>query len=529
MKRIHNSLNTLATLFLKRDIFYIAIISFLSYLAHLYFIYFLPNLYSLSVWVFSLLPIAIISLIYLNRWYKRKIGVSLIGELLSLDREGGLFQLISRARKLNVDVNRNRSKGWNTAIDSDGVVLGKDENNHVLTSLSDSSHHIICFGGSGSGKTTSVLIPTALRFLGGLFCIDISGDIYRNVQEKRNIALLNPHSHESVAFNIFAEVDAEEDKSKKIILLKQLANLIIPEFEPTKTGDGVYFQQCAHTLFYAALIYYYNKKLDFCDICFEILNHSSKELVSLIKGKDSPPNAKLLIRDFSNIRDTNLASAKQQLDAYISVFATSRPVKRILHRPNNSNQKVISANELEIRDIFLCVPQNELTFFTPLMRLISGIILEYCSTRPLYSKRNILICLDEFSSLGFLDVQKSVATLRKYSTRLLILTQSLADIDNIYGITNRKILLDNCGIKIILGVGDYDSQEYFSKLVGTREVIKKIRTYSNGEARHTYTTEEKLIFSPEDFGYLRDDCIVLLPDGYLKLRKAFFYDEQFLL
>ena len=486
-----------------------------------------PGLVSPVGWGYTLLFLLIMVIIYSARWYKVKTGESLYAELLSPDREGSLRQLIHRARTIHADSDRNKSKGWNTTFDGDGIVLGKNNDNETIASPSDSEEHVLVIGGSGSGKTSAVLIPTAQRFNGGIYAIDISGDIYSKCKCKRNIALLDPHSPNSVAFNVFAEVDTAKDKSEKIILLKKLANLIIPEFEPKKTGDGVYFQQGAHLLFYASLIYYYSKGLDFCELCFEIINKSSKELVSLIKCKDSPPNAKMTIKAFDGLREANLASMKQTLDSYISVFATSRPIKRILHRNNGSEQQVISAKELETRDIFLCIPQREIVFFSPLMRLISGIILDYCSNRLLYNERELLICLDEFSSLGFLDILNPLATLRKHSTRILVATQSLADIDNIYGITNRKVILDNCRIKIILGAGDRDTQEYFSRLIGTHEVIKKTRTYTDGQAQHTYSTIDRPIIAPEELGYLRDDCIVLLPDGYMKLRKAYFFEGKF--
>ena len=486
-----------------------------------------PGLLKPIGWGYTILFLLIMAIVYSASWFKAKTGESLYKALLSPDREGNIFQLLSRARNMYADSERNQSKGWNTTVDSDGIVLGKNELNQIITSPSNSEEHILCIGGSGSGKTSSVLIPTALQFNGGIYAIDISGDIYSNCKCKRDIAILDPHSPNSVAFNVFAEVDAAKDKSEKIILLRELANLIVPEYVPEKIGDGVFFQAGAHSIFYSSLIYFYNKKMDFCEICYEVLNTSAKDLIRLLKDKNSPPNARLAIADFADIKDVNLASMKQQMDSYISTFATSRPIKRTLHRDYGSGQEVISAKELETRDIFLCIPHSEIVFFAPLMRLISGIVLDYCSNRPLYIERELLICLDEFSSLGFIDIINPLATLRKHSTRILVATQSLADIDNIYGITNRKVIFDNCRIKIILGAGDRDTQEYFSRLIGKQEVIKKTRTYTDGQARHTYTTVERPIFAPEELGYLRDDCIVLLPDGYLKLHKAYFFEGDF--
>ena len=102
----------------------------------------------------------------------------------------------------------------------------------------------------------------------------------------------------------------------------------------------------------------------------------------------------------------------------------------------------------------------------------------------------------------------------------MILTQSLSDIEDIYGTEKRKIICDNCRIKIVLSATDSDTQEYLSKLVGTCEAVRKTRTYgTDGEARHSYTTVERPIIRPEEFGYLQDESIVLLPDGYMRLTK----------
>lgn len=510
-----------------RDGVYLLMLTILIEFSSAYLAQVLPSIAKPITLLFLLLGFAVLTLVYLGRWFKIKTGKSLYGALLSPDREGNLIQLISRARKEYADMNRFQSKGWNTELNGEGIVLGKDKENRLVTSPVDSEEHILCVGGSGSGKTSSVLIPSALRYSnGGIFAIDISSDIYNNVRSVRDIAKIDPHSNSSAAFNVFFHIDKEKDKSKKIILIKKLANLILPEFDNTKShNDNAYFQQGSHLLLYASIIYYYSKGYDFCNLCFEIISKTGKELISMLKGKDSPPNSKLTIKSLADIRDINLASMKQTLDAYISVFATSRPVKRILHRKSKTYQAVISADELEERDIFLCIPQREIVFFSPLMRLISGLVLDYCGSRPLYPERKILISLDEFSSLGFLDIINPLANLRKHGTRIMILTQSLADIDDIYGMNKRRTIFDNCSIKIILSAKDLDTQEFFSRLIGTYEEEKQTRMYSDGESRHSYTTVEKPIIPPEELGYLRDDCIILLPDGYLKLKKAYFFED----
>ena len=55
----------------------------------------------------------------------------------------------------------------------------------------------------------------------------------------------------------------------------------------------------------------------------------------------------------------------------------------------------------------------------------------------------ILFCLDEFASFGKLQITEALRKLRKRHIRIMVLTQSLADLDMIYGKDERKGMLGN--------------------------------------------------------------------------------------
>ena len=50
----------------------------------------------------------------------------------------------------------------------------------------DGEGHIAIFGGSGQGKTSALLIPSLRVWQGPFFCIDISGDISKNVPGEKS-------------------------------------------------------------------------------------------------------------------------------------------------------------------------------------------------------------------------------------------------------------------------------------------------------------------------------------------------------
>jgi len=110
-----------------------------------------------------------------------------------------------------------------------------------------------------------------------------------------------------------------------------------------------------------------------------------------------------------------------------------------------------------------------------------------------------------------------LATLRSKKISVCLIIQSLAQLDTIYGENERKVISDTCAYKAILGATDADTQEYFSRLVGTydKEVTTHGRNsapftgFPKGKSTSTYE-QEKRIIKPHEFGML-NDIILLTP------------------
>lgn len=80
----------------------------------------------------------------------------------------------------------------------------------------------------------------------------------------------------------------------------------------------------------------------------------------------------------------------------------------------------------------------------------------------------ILVLLDEFPLLGKMDaITNALTTLRSKKVTFCLMVQSIAQMDVVYGQDIRKIIVDNCQYKAMLNITEPDSQEYFSRLIGT--------------------------------------------------------------
>ena len=125
----------------------------------------------------------------------------------------------------------------------------------------------------------------------------------------------------------------------------------------------------------------------------------------------------------------------------------------------------------------------------------------------------ILFCLDEFASFGKLQMLDALRKLRKRHIRIMVLTQSLADLDLVYGKDERTAMLGNFKLKVILGCTDTDTQEYFSKLIGDKTSL-----FSTDENK-----KDRPIIKPAELAHLEQDLYVLSDDGAVRLRKNYYF------
>jgi type IV secretion system protein VirD4 len=181
---------------------------------------------------------------------------------------------------------------------------------------------------------------------------------------------------------------------------------------------------------------------------------------------EQDPETRLYLMPFVGIDSRTLSSIMTTLNNYIRPFTTDEYLTTTLSKKN-----VITPGFLEQGyDVFLQLPQEKLEQWK---RLTSLLIQQFCrhfEQRPEGSGKPILFLLDEFARLGQMpQVVHGLATLRSKKLTIMLIIQSLAQLDVTYQADQRKVICDNCDYKAILRVSDADSQKYFSALVGTEE------------------------------------------------------------
>lgn len=421
-----------------------------------------------------------------------------------------------------------RFKGWiknknscvkrSSSDKAHGILFGKSKGK-IVYSPTDTEGHVAVFGGSGTGKTSALLIPTLKSWTGTSFTIDICGDIYKNVASPDKL-VYEPADPNTIPFNIFGAIDDLKDEDDKNEALEELAFLLMPD-DDRMSDASKFFHTEGRKILTACLIAFYFRGLDFIEICEKMLANSWVALFEEIDNTNNP-KAKQYINSFLGTSDQNTAGCKQAADAAIKLFATNARIKRSIRRPHKGEQAFMPA-VLEKRSVFVVIDDTKLKLYAPLLQILTAQSLEYFSNRSNDNNSTILFALDEFVSLGKLEITDALRKLRKKHIRIMMLTQSLSDLDLVYGADERKAMMNNFAFKAILSASDTETQEYFSKLIGYTNVKKRSTSKNSRSTTKTESEVKDYIIEPSDLAHLKERLILLSPDGYEKLKKNYYY------
>lgn len=399
-----------------------------------------------------------------------------------------------------------------------GVIFGKEKGAVFFSPANDEGHTIV-FGGSGSGKTSSLLIPTLRSWTGTSLTIDISGDISTNC-DMRDKLTFEPSNAHTIPYNIFDSIDRTTDINEKYENLEQLAYMLMPESE-RMDDNARFFLTEGRKILTAALIAFYSQGSDFIPICEFIMGHSFQNLFNAIDSSHCDA-AIQYINSFQGANEKNTAGCKQSADNAIKLFATNAKIKKCIHRPIK-HEPCFSASSVETSNVFVIVDDVQLELYAPLLHVITAQCLNYFNSRPPEHTHSILLALDEFASFGKLDITSALRKLRKRHVRIMILTQSMADIDLIYGRAERMAMMNNFQFKVILGASDTDTQEYFAKLIGNKIIQNHSISRNAKTITRTYTDTKEYAIEPAELAHLKNELLLLYPDGYIRLSKNFYF------
>lgn len=469
-----------------------------------------------------IIELIVISLYVVSVWYYRRTKHFFIKDIISNPINATAWELIRDARKK--PQTRQKYEAAPSSEDRNlahGIIFGIQPDDRLYISPEEEPYHVLVIGGTRSGKTSAILIPTLRVWQHTAFVIDISGDISNTIYRDDKIILdiMNGERY----YNVFCYADRATTRTELWAQLEILANCLMPDEKNNDTER--FFRNEGRRLLLASLVYLYDKGVDFCQFCREFVHFDAQSLISdILADTNADPRVLSIMQSMQGTNAKNVQGCKQNADSCIEKFAFDENIRKCIHRGADA----IMPEILEQKSLFINVPQHLLDVYAPLLSIITQQVMHYFKTRIVTANtKACLMCLDEFPQLGMIpDVNNALMTLAKKKVRLMLCVQTDASLNRIYGNDTRIEILTNCGYKCILNALDPETQENYSRLIGERNVERQSVTAGNGNPSYTYSLQKERIIEPAELAYLQNHLILLTPTGYIRLTKYFYFQEN---
>ena len=407
-----------------------------------------------------------------------------------------------------------------------GVVLGRWKRKYVCHSL-DNDGHVLVIGGSGTGKSSALAIPTLLCNPDiPILALDIKGELHQKTAKlgDPHIRVMDPGDRNSYGYDPLYGIDQNNSSQEILEAVLLIVHSLIPL--PAETKDPFWIRS-ARNLLTGLLLYHIKQGKDFVGCMDEILGKPIKSSIDEAVQKLCSINAEYrYLVQFSDMSEITLSGIFSELANHITVFANDADIRYCFRE----NRYKVSPADLEAgNSIYLAIREDKLSAYYDVLQLIINQTLAYLEKRPEDSKR-ILILIDELPrilSSGKLEkLLDGIKTLRSRNVTLLLVTQSLEALMSAYTENEVADLVSNCQYISVLSTTSTKTQKAICDWCG--KFRERKNNYNEGAPkRMSISYDYHNIVEPADLMTLAQtgESILISPYGYARIEKTPYYKD----
>ncbi|WDZ80843.1 Ti-type conjugative transfer system protein TraG (plasmid) [Ensifer adhaerens] len=416
---------------------------------------------------------------------------------------------------------------------NDRATWGRGGKAPLLTYKQDfDSTHMLFFAGSGGYKTTSNVVPTALRYTGPLICLDPSTEVapmviqHRTRVLDREVMVLDP-TNPIMGFNVLDGVENSRRKEEDIV---GIAHMLLSESVRFESSSGSYFQNQAHNLLTGLLAH----------VMLSPEYEGRRTLRSLRQIVSEPePSVLAMLRDIQEhsqsafIRETLGVFTNMTEQTFSGVYSTASKDCQWLSL--DSYAALVCGNAFKSsdivsgkKDVFLNIPASILRSYPSIGRVIIGSLINAMIHADGGFKRRALFMLDEVDLLGYMRVMEEARDRgRKYGISMMLMYQSVGQLERHFGRDGATSWIDGCAFTSYAAVKALDTARNVSAQCGemTVEVKRSSRNVGwdtkTARARQSESVNfqrRSLIMPHEITQSMRKDEQIIIVQGHSPIR-----------
>lgn len=345
-------------------------------------------------------------------------------------------------------------------------LIGVDDNRHLMT-----------VAGSRAGKGVSAIVPNLLVYPGSVLVLDPKGDnavitARRRKEMGQNVYVLDPFGVcDGLPISSYNPLDMIDMTSDFCV---DDAALIADAIIIDATGDNQYFTSAAKNWIRGLILH-------ICSIepsrsrnlitLREMLTASESVRTGLIEEMQRNGAAFGVVRRAANAMQSKgdreraavIATAIEQTD-----FLDSPALQRVLTHSDFSLYDLKSENGISV---FLSLPAGRMPTHNRWFRIFVNLALEALERRPKAPQHPVLIIMDEFPILGYMEaVEKASGLVAGFGVRLWPIIQDLSQLQSLYE-KSWETFVGNAGLLQFFGNSDLTTLKYISDRLGESTVI----------------------------------------------------------
>lgn len=391
------------------------------------------------------------------------------------------------------------------------------------------STHGLVFAGSGGFKTTSVTVPTALKWGGGLVALDPSNEVAPMVIDHRrkagrDVFILDP-KRPTTGFNVLDWIGRFGGSKEEDVVA--VANWVVTDTGRQASIRDDFFRASALQLITALI----------ADVC--VSGHTEKERQHLrqMRANLSEPEPKLRERLQSIYDNSESEFVKENVAPFIAmtpetfsgVYANAVKETHWLSYPNYA--ALVSGCSFTTddvadgkTDIFVNLDLKTLEAHPGLARTVIGALLNAIYNRNGEVPGRTLFLLDEVARLGYLRVLETARDAgRKYGISLVLLFQSIGQMRETYGGRDATSKwFESASWVSFAAINDPDTADYISRRCGNTTVEVDQLSRSSQMSGSSRTRSKQLaarpLILPEEVLRMRGDEQIVFTAGNAPLR-----------
>ena len=373
-----------------------------------------------------------------------------------------------------------------------GLLLGKTGWRYLRN---DEPVHALVAAPTRSGKGVGIVIPNLLTWHDSVLVLDIKKENYQLTATHRAahqpVYMWSPMDDHSACYNPFDFVG--EPGPGRITALQKLAEILLPRPEH---GEKMWVNEAQSLFLGVSLLVLDDPSLhSTLGQVYRILMAEDRLNKIAEESLDNPnldAACHAALANFKNKAEKERSGVKSSLTSALALWA------------NPNIDAATARSDFDLRtfrrvpaSVYVGVGQDQLLTLAPLLNMFfQQAVSELSQNLPTPSEPyEVLLLIDEFPMLGAMPtLQKGLALLAGYKIRIVLITQGLGQLEEIYGRQATEGILQNCALQVFFASNDDTTTNYVSNRLGSRTV--QVRSRSQGQDWTTSTTSTSYIARP---------------------------------